>query len=404
MSWMRSLLGKRKVQPQPDLPQLPAIADGSNQPMGGDAESDPSGALDQLLSRMAPYPVRQVKPYTRVVLRIALWGAVVVGAVSGIVGVLISLSSETPVDAQGAQPEDLAVPASVGGTAEMVVEEWLLATTSDVARVSPWFVEAPALPPDGSIDGREVLGVRTVSGEKVTDGYWAVTVAVDLIDQGGQAGDGEQAGQRGDAQEGEPSAEEGGLAGTTVAGAQRWYVEIGIVGDENGALAALRTPAVVPPPEGLDEGWSSEPEEVIEPAMTDLETITIQDFLRAVLVGEGDVSRYVAAGVEISSVDPPPFSALEVTALTAEPLDGEIVRFQATVEATTAGGGMQPAAYEVVAEWREGRLEVLGLWGAASLGGQPEAESAPSDDASGESGGDGTGDSGEAEGDGETES
>lgn len=354
----------------PQLDSLPSPSVGARKDPGSDDGAPPEGELDDtvasLLANASPYPARPVRPLTRLALRLGLWGAVVLGALGGVVGLLFSGgggSSDPEV-----VPSTQGVPAPVGGMAELVVEEWVLATTEDPARVEALFVESPALPSADDTGGREVLGARAVAGEQVDDGYWAVTVAVDLVDgigleeasTGGADGeaDDEAGGDGDDAEEAEPDS-------------VTWYVEVGIVGEEDGALAALRTPAIVPPVAEVAEGWSSRAEEVLEPRVEDLETTTLEDFLRTILVGEGDPTRYVATGVEIAPVDPPPFVDLEITSLTVEERSETVIRAQVYVDATTAAGASQFAAYEVVAEWRGDRLEVLELWGAASLAGRP---------------------------------
>jgi hypothetical protein len=397
------------------------------------------------LAERSPYPVRPVHPTVSVVLRVGLWAAVSVGATGGVVGLLGVGRGDG--EAEGSAPvEDPAlVPGQVAGMAELVVGEWLVATEDAEAQIEPLFVEAPTLPSEAAVGDRLVERVTAVGGERVSDGYWAVTVAVDLLDvtpegvepaptegaastdeaptdevptdevpaeetptgevpidgasadealadgagtgelppgddsglaeslapaEGGFPGSGSPAGDA--AVAGEDSVRDGEGSGSTPdAHRTRWFVEVGIVGEPGGSLVALRTPAVVPMASEVAEGWSSRAEEAVEVGPDDPETRTIEDFLRTVLVGRGDPTRYVAEGVEIAAADPLPFSGLQVQSLTVEDLGRRVIRAQAYVEATTQAGATQFAAYEVVAKWRGGRLEVLELWGAASLAERP---------------------------------
>lgn len=340
-------------------------------------ERDAEDAFTKMLANASPYPARPVRPLTRLVLRLGLWGAVVLGAVGGVVGLVSSggggsSDPEPVVTAEG-------VPAPVGGMAERVAEEWLLATDEDPSRIETLFVEAPELPGADDIADREVVRASAVAGEQVDDGYWAVTVAVDLIDGSGPdaeaAADGSEDGTAAtegtEAGEAEPGGDGEVAADAAVPELVTWHIEVGIVGEEDGALAALRTPAIVPAVVDVGDGWSSRAEDVVEPGRDDLETTTLQDFLRTVLTGEGDPTRYVAAGVEITPVDPPPFVELEITSLTVQEMSESVIRAQVFVDATTTTGTSQSSAYEIGAEWRDGRLEILELWGAASLSGRP---------------------------------
>lgn len=347
-----------------------------------EAWGDPPGPepvppeLAQLLAEAAPYRAGPVRPWTRTLLRASLWAMVAAGAVGGVVG-LSSLGDDPPVVRQAA--EDVSVPAPVGGMAELAVEEWLTTTEADAWRLEPLFVEPPALPPARATDGRQLLWSRTVAGEQVTDGYWSVTVRVDLVDvdRVGDEAPADEApsdGAPGDEAPGDEAPSDGASGDEAPAeGFRTWYVEVGIVGQENGALAALRTPAVMPPPAGLEDGWSSHDEDAVEARTDDALWTTVEDFLRARLAGQGDPDRYVASGVELPAADPALFTELELTELTSLDLGRGALRAQAEIEAVTPDGATQTAAYEVVLQWRGDRLEVLEMWGAPSLAGRPSA-------------------------------
>ncbi|MFD7879039.1 conjugal transfer protein, partial [Streptomyces sp. NPDC059766] len=95
----------------------------------------------------------------------------------------------------------------------------------------------------------------------------------------------------------------------------------------------------------------------------------VGEFLAAYLTGTGEVSRYLAPGVQMSAVVPAPYtavlveqvSALEEAAAAGQvPADGTKVRVLASVEARDASGRW-PLAYELTLKARSGRWEIAAL-------------------------------------------
>jgi hypothetical protein len=322
------------------------------EPGGAD---DPHEDVTAVLERYAArrYAAQPVRPWMLVASRVGLWGAVVVGALGGMAGCLGGTGGDAEPVAASDGPDPAVVPAQVAGVAEDVVEEWLLAERGDEGRLAGLFVESPELPT--RLGGREVRQVRTVAGQLVQPGYWSVTVVADL------ARPVEPAEPAEDPVEGSPDPEPEPFT---------WYVEVGIVGDPRSGLAALRTPAIMPGPPAVAEGWSSNAQRWESPDEDDELARTVEGFLDALLAGEGDPQRYLAPGVEMAAVDPPPLEAVVLDELAVDELDDGRLRVQARVTGLTAGEEEQPLAYELVIRWGE-RYEVLQLWGSSTLAGQP---------------------------------
>jgi hypothetical protein len=323
-----------------------------------DRADDPQEDVTHLLDAYAArrYVADPVRPWMLVASRIGLWGAVCLGALGGLAGFLSGGDGEAEAAAPEAAPDPAVVPAQVASMAELVVEEWLTAERADEDRLVGLFVEPPELPE--RLDGRDIERVRTVAGQLVQPGYWSVTAAVDLVQ---------------DIEDPPPDAATGDAATGDEDGPEQltWFVEVGIVGDPTTALAALRTPAIMPAPPSVEDGWSSTTQRWESPDGEDELAQTVDGFLNALLAGEGDPGRYLASGVEIAPVDPAPLDAVFVNELAVEELEDGRLRVQARVTGVVTEGQEQPLAYELVARWSDDRYEVLQLWGSSTLAGQP---------------------------------
>lgn len=292
------------------------------------------------------YDVRPVHPVTQLALRVGLWAAVAVGAVGGMFGLL-----RAPVQHVEAVAEQVdaagAVPAPVAGTAELVVDAWLTAGSADDDALDALFVD----PPDTSelrAGGLVVEGLTTVSGEERASGYWAVTVAADVV----EAIPVDDAASPGDS---EPE---------TVS--SRWYLEVAIVGDVGGGLAALTTPALVPGPAEVATDWRASVDALRPPGDGPL-ALTVEGFLGALLADGGDASRYMAPGVEIDTLETPPFVAVDLVGMSDDELDDGMTRVLAEVTATTPGGSRTRLTYELMlSEWSD-RWEIASFSGAPSV-------------------------------------
>ncbi len=305
----------------------------------------------------APYHVRRARPWVQRLARTGLWTAVAFGCVGGVTAIVARPEAAAP---QAAPPDPAGelVPAPVAGVAELAVEAWLTAGSDPDGVLDDLFVETP---PTRSGEGvPTVRRVTTVAGEEQADGYWAVTVAVDVEEEPQLD------------EEGEP-----GSNGQPEPLLATWYVEIGIVGDDAGGLAALTTPSLLPGLPAVDEGWRSSVSGSARLGTDDPISTTVDGFLRALLAGGGDPSRYLSPGYSIVSADPAPFLGLEVSEVTADELDDGRTRVLATADGITPGGFTMSVTYEVMLVPASGRWEVVQFSGAPELVARAEPAPAP---------------------------
>jgi hypothetical protein len=276
-----------------------------------------------------------VRPVAQHAVRIGLWSLVAVGFLGGVVGLLRAAPPLVPATPQNTV--DAVAGPDVVGFAELAVGAWLEVDPGDAESVSGLFLEDPG----NLTSGATTVGVRrltTVRVRPVDEGYWAVTVAADVVERD----------------------RDGAEFPST------WYVEIGVVGDADG-LAAAGTPAVVGAPPKVSGGWrAAEPTlRTVEP--DDPVAATVQGLLDALLAGDGDVARYAAPDVDVGAPDPVPFVEVQLRRLGVD--EQPTGRLRARVEATgtTAAGGQRTVGYELELDERGGRWEVTSLSGAPTL-------------------------------------
>jgi hypothetical protein len=314
--------------------------------------------------RYASRPARSLAPMA---IRIGLWAAVALGCVGGIVGLLRPSGGE-PETVVAPSDDELGVPGPVVRMAEVVAEEWLTATEDDEERLASLFVEPPSL--EGVATGELRVGrVAAIAGRPLQEGYWAVTVEVEVTEsipvaeetEDPAAGEGDQ----------DPAAGEDGAAAAVPAAEEDrttvWYLDVPIVGQVDGGLAALTTPAVLPGRPEVSTGWRPSLGDPQPPADGDPTASKVDGFLGALLTGAGDPERYVAPGVTARPADPAPFADIEVTALAVDQLAEGEYRVLAEVSALTIGGARQRFSYELVVVERVDRLEITQFSGAPTM-------------------------------------
>jgi hypothetical protein len=323
---------------------------------------DLRGRYDEEDEPGSRYPVRPARPAFQAASRIGLWTAVVIGCLGGLFAVLRPAQAEAPPVI--ATPSASSIPAPVAGMAQLVVEAWLTATPETQPEdLDHLFVEPPTLQ-SASSGGIAVEEVVPVAGQRMTDGYWRVTVAARVVETPDPRSI--------DPMTTSTTAGDGPVAGTEPTESV-WYVEVGIVGDVTGGLSALTTPAVVPPPPSAPGGWRASAEPFGQPPTDDPLGSAVDGFLGALLAGDGDPSRYLAAGVEVEAADPPPFAAVDLTEMAVlETAEGK-VRVLAHVMATTEGGARKYFGYELMLSRRVDRWEVTQFSGAPTLVIEPPA-------------------------------
>lgn len=305
---------------------------------------DPDYGYDDDLPA-ARYVARPVRPIAQLAARVALWGAVALGALGGILGYVRS-GRAPEVTETGTVDEEAGVPAPVAGLAEVAVREWLTTSTENRDRLNELFLTPPPL--DNSDTSRiQVLRTTAIAGSRLnTAGYWTVTVAADVVESAGE--------------DGGP-----GALPTT------WYVEIGITGTTGGGLAALTVPAIVPPPTLSEAAFAPNAPSPGPPSSNDPIANRVEEFLNALLAGHGNPDDHMADGLHIRAVTPAPFANVELVELSEQEItEGKSkgdVRVWAIVELSTNGGSVYEAGYELKVRKEIDRWRIVAVYGAPKV-------------------------------------
>lgn len=118
-----------------------------------------------------------------------------------------------------------------------------------------------------------------------------------------------------------------------------------------GLPAVVDTPAIPtirPPATGTPQ-----PPERDDPVAT-----TAEAFLRALLLGDGDLARYLSPGADLSAPDPPPFRDLAIARTAQVPLDASRLAVLVEVVAERPDAARQRMQYPLLLTQRDGRPEV----------------------------------------------
>jgi hypothetical protein len=309
----------------PALPPTSWAAPGTDEPQG-----------------VQRYRTAALRPGAQAAARFGVWALVALGALGGCVGILRPPAAAPPPvspDADGGT----GVPAPVAGAAERAVAAWLTAGDEDGDLLESLYLDPPPAV-DMDTDSLTVAGVATVAAREVDDGYWAVTVAAEVVEDMPQDDDGE----------------------TPDPVLATWYVEVGIVGDVERGLSALETPSIVPPPAAAADAWLPDRSSADTPTPDDPILVAVEGFLRAFLTGRGDPARYVAPGLDVPSLDPAPFAEAVVLQMAIARHDEATATVWTEVQVTTGGGARQVVAYDMALSQRAGRWEVAELPGVAA--------------------------------------
>lgn len=260
--------------------------------------------------------------------QVFLWLVVAAGPVLALVAVLQVSELTGRVD-QLVRAETLAVPVETGpveGFAELFVASYL--TSKDEG-------SSLQLPSEASGEGGRVARTFTLGTEQVADGYFAVTVAAEIV------------GARP-----EPTSE-------------TFFYRVGVAETEEG-LAAVGPPALIAAPA------TGSPPDLLVDRMDGLEGVpglgdALARFLSAYLTGEGELARYAAPGSPLVPVVPPPFASVEIVDAGSRLMPDGGREVVVVVEASNGDGWVQVLQYGVVVTEREGRWEVVDLLAAPSL-------------------------------------
>lgn len=266
-----------------------------------------------------------------------LWGGIAVALVLGLVNCAGQTgAAPAPVTSQApAQP----VPPP-GGCAELAVSAWLAGDTDVLTDVA-------GMPRERPEPGRRQATRTFTAGVTQGSGSWGYLVGADVQVRADEDEPWQSAGTQFFTVTMVPA-----LAG----GCQGWRP------------AALPAQAAAPSLAGTSAVVS--PYEVAIPVPgTDLGA-TLDAFFAGLLAGASDLERYLAPGVVISPVTPPPYQEVSVTELHARadptergtivPPDGTVLQLLATVD-TDAEADDLPLAYPVTMAVRGGRWEVVAI-------------------------------------------
>lgn len=141
----------------------------------------------------------------------------------------------------------------------------------------------------------------------------------------------------------------------------RQYWQLPVITDETGAIAAAALPSMVASP-GRGNLAVAAGDEVSDSAVED----TVTAFAQAYLAGQGETAPLIAPGTAITAITPTPYAEVSVPSvrtsqeIPGDPAEGDVVRTQITVSATTADGSVTQLGYTVDLSWRD-RWEVSAI-------------------------------------------
>ncbi|WP_435216388.1 conjugal transfer protein [Streptomyces sp. bgisy034] len=278
--------------------------------------------------------------------RVAVWTVIGAGPIA--LGVVIACPPTTVEAATSPKPtaavRSTAVAADPAGYAQLFVHAWLRSSADDAtsaqARLTRSMAPDVELPDPATGAQSMPASVTAVRSAQRAGGAWSVTVAAQYAD-----------------------------------GTVRYYA-VPVAADAAGAsFAVTGAPGVVAGP-----GRAEVPQSPYDVTVPDGElSSAVGEFLTAYLTGAGEVDRYLAPGVQLTTATASPFSsvsiqqvlAVEETAAAEQiPADGTRVHVLAQAEARDALGRW-PLAYELALTARSGRWEVSALESGTTQDGGP---------------------------------
>jgi hypothetical protein len=272
-------------------------------------------------------------------LHVVLWLLVVSGPATALLVAarLSALDQRLDVITSRTASEPPAATAGAAGFAELFIAAYLSGgkDSTGVDQV----LDAVSL--DG-VEGGQWSVTRTTSlgAEEVAPGYFAVTVAADVVASDHDA-------------DGAPLWVSQGT----------WFFTVGVAETPTG-WTVTGLPSLIPAPASVEA-----PELLVdrlegtEPGVEEL----LSRFLAAYLAGEGELARYVAPSSAIVPVQPPPFAQVEVVAAGMAAATDAGTHVAAVARATDLIGRTQLLEYSLVVSQRDGRWEVADLLPAPPL-------------------------------------
>ena len=267
--------------------------------------------------------------------RLAAWTAIAAGPIA--LGLAITSSPATAEAATATTSTAVRTTraaADPGGYAQVFVGAWLRSSTDEEtsaqARLAQSLAPDVDLPDPAAGAQAKPQSVVAVRSAQHTGGAWSVTVAAQYAD-----------------------------------GAVRYYALPLVSDSTGGSFTVTGAPGVVAGPARATVPASPYRVSVTGGNLTS----AVGEFFAAYLTGTGEVSRYLAPGVNLPAVSPAPYtaatvqqvSAVEQAAATAQvPGDGTTVHILTQVDAQDTSG-QWPLAYELTLRARSSRWEVAAL-------------------------------------------
>lgn len=256
---------------------------------------------------------------------------------------LYQISQDEPVQPpqtveSGTNAGELSAHDRAGAFGTMVVSKWLTATRADSEELDKYFADSSAK--GFETTPMEIDRPSVVSATKDKSGLWSVVVAVDTKSTEKVKGKDDK------------------TTWTTR------HFELPVRVEDSGEAIAQRAPAMVPLP-AQAEGETFAYGEDLSPsggisAMSG-------EFLNALLVGTGDVSRLTTPGSDITPIEPAAFTSVTVSKVQATqpeaeaPMAGDANEILVTAVGKTESGEGIPLQYSISILSRDGRWEVKSL-------------------------------------------
>lgn len=143
--------------------------------------------------------------------------------------------------------------------------------------------------------------------------------------------------------------------------ATQQYWQLPVVTDETGSIAVAGLPSMVATP-GRGDLTIAPGDRVSDSAVEG----TLTAFAQAYLAGQGETAPLTAPEAAITPITPAPYAEASVPSvrtsqeIPVDPVEGEVLRTQITVSATTADGSVTQLGYTVDLRWRD-RWEVSAI-------------------------------------------
>lgn len=270
-------------------------------------------------------------------LTVVLWAVVACGPLA------LATSALRPDPAPPAAVEP-APPAGevavVGESAVQAVRSWLTATREQPGAVMEIYpqLQTSALPEIGAIVSAASVAAVAVQAP----GVWSVTVGVDAT---------------------WPAEDTDGVV------TLRLYFEVPVASAGDGLAAS---PIALPAPVAAPQRVAGVELEYRSGLSTSSELgTTVGEYLQALLTGQGDVSRYVTPGAEITAIAPAPFTGVEVRRVwatepldpSATPEDGQTAQVLVDAAVTPVNGVELVTQYRLQLTARAGRWEISQMQG-----------------------------------------